>query len=137
VRSAYSVPVFVTEFLLGRYCSSTDPQVIEEGLGYVRETLRSKFVKPNEREMVKSRIKQYGTYDVIDKVKVRLVETQDKYWAELANLNLDYVNIDESWLRKHERLVQGGIWAEVSLSYDETYIFRGQNRPFQITRLKP
>jgi ATP-dependent Lon protease len=106
-------------------------------LQYVRETLRTKYVKPSEREMVKSRIKQHGVYEIIDKVKVRLVETHDKYWAELANINLDYVNVDESYLRKHERLVQGGIWAEVHVGYDESYIFRGQNRPFIIEKLKP
>ncbi len=137
VRSAYSVPMFVIEFLLGRYCSSTDPQVIEEGLEFVRETLSSKYVKPDERELVKARIKQQTTFEIIDKVKVRLVETHDKYWAELANINLDYVNIDESEIRKHERLVHGGIWTEVILCYDDTFIFRSQNRPFFIERLKP
>lgn len=137
VRSAYSVPMFVIEFLLGKYCASTDPQVIEEGLGFVRETLRGKYVKPSEREMVKARIKQQGSYEIMDKVKVRLVETHDKYWAELANINLGHVNIEDSEIRRHERLVQGGVWAEVTLRYDDTYLFRGQNRPFFIERLKP
>lgn len=137
VRSAYSVPMFVIEFLLGKYCASTDPEVIEEGLEFVRDTLRGKYVKPSEREMVKARIKQQSTYEIIDKVKVRLVETHDKYWAELANIHLDYVNIEESEIRKHERLVQGGVWAEVTLRYDDTYVFRAQNRPFFIERLKP
>lgn len=137
VRSAYGVPMFVTEFLLGKYCASTDPEVIEEGLEYVRDTLRSKYVKPDERESVKSRIKQQGSYEIIDKVKVRLVETHDKYWATLSNINLDYVNIEERELREHQRLVQGGVWGEVTLTYDETYLFKGQNRPFHISRLRP
>lgn len=137
VRSAYSVPMFVIEFLLGKYCASSDPQVIEEGLAFVRETLRSKYVKPDERELVKARIKQQTTYEIIDKVKVRLVETHDKYWAELANINLDYVNVDDSEIRRHERLVHGGIWAEVVLRYDDSYVFKNQNRPFFIERLKP
>ena len=137
VRSAYSVPMFVIEFLLGKYCASPDPQVIEEGLGYVREILRSKYVKPDEREMVKAKIKQQTTFEIIDKVKVRLVETHDKYWAELANINLDFVNVEESELRKHERLLQGGLWAEVTLRYDDTYVFKNQNRPFFIDRLRP
>jgi ATP-dependent Lon protease len=137
VRSAYSVPMFVIEFLLGKYCASTDPDVIEEGLGYVRDTLRSKYVKPDERELVKARIKQQGSFEIIDKVKVRLVETHDKYWAELANLTLDFVNIDEAELRRHERLMQGGVWAEVTLRYDDTFVFKGQNRPFFIERLRP
>lgn len=137
VRSAYSVPMFVIEFLLGKYCASTDLDVIEEGLGYVRDTLRSKYVKPDERELVKARIKQQGSFEIIDKVKVRLVETHDKYWAELSNLTLDYVNIDEAEIRRHERLVQGGVWAEVTLRYDDTFVFKGQNRPFFIERLRP
>jgi ATP-dependent Lon protease len=137
VRSAYSVPMFVIEFLLGKYCASTDPQVIEEGLEFVHETLRRKYVRPDERELVKARIKQQVTFEIIDKVKVRLVETHDKYWAELASINLDYVNIEDAEIRRHERLVQGGIWAEVTLRYDDTYLFKGQNRPFFIERLKP
>jgi len=137
MRTAFSVPMFVIEFLLGKYCATTDQDVIEEGIQYVRETLRGKYVKPNEREMIKTRIKQKGSYEVIDKVKVRLVETHDKYWAELANINLDYVNVDEDLVRIHERLVQGGIWAEVTVGYDDTYVFRGTNRPFFIERLKP
>ena len=116
VRSAYSVPMFVIEFLLGKYCASTDPQVIEEGLEYVRGILRDKYVKPDEREMVKAKIKERTTYEIIDKVKVRLVETQDKYWAELANINLDFVNIEDSQIRKHERLLQGGHAGEVLLN---------------------
>jgi ATP-dependent Lon protease len=137
VRSSYGVPMFVIEFLLGKYCASTDPEVIEEGLQFVRENLRSKYVKPDEREAVKVRIKTQGSFEIIDKVKVRLVETHDKYWAELAHINLDYVNLDDSEIRRHERLVQGGVWAEVMLRYDDTFVFKNQNRPFFIDRLKP
>ncbi len=137
MRSSFSVPMFVIEFLLGKYCATTDPDIIEEGIQYVRDTLRNKYVKPSEREMVKARIKQQGSFEVIDKVKVRLVETQDKYWAQLANINIDHVNIDETILHKYERLVQGGVWAEVNIGYDDSFIFRGRNRPFFIQRLKP
>ena len=66
----------------------------------MRGILRDKYVKPDERETVKAKIKERTTYEIIDKVKVRLVETQDKYWAELANINLDFVNIDDSQIRK-------------------------------------
>ena len=79
MRSAFSVPAFVIEFLLGKYCSSTDEETINEGLEFVRETLASKYVKPDEREAVKSAIKQYTSYEVIDKISVQLVETHDKY----------------------------------------------------------
>jgi ATP-dependent Lon protease len=137
MRSAFGVPAFVIEFLLGKYCASTDEETIKEGLEFVRETLSSKYVKPDEREAVKSAIKQHSTYEVIDKISVELVETHNKYWARLSNLNLDYINIDESEVRNHDRLLMGGVWAEISLRYDESFIFKGQNRPFFVESLRP
>ena len=137
MRTAFSVPVFVIEFLLGKYCASTDEEVIIEGLEFVREVLSSKYVKPDEREAVKSAIKQHTSYELIDKISVRLVETHDKYWARLSSLNLDFINIDERDVREHDRLLLGGIWAEIELTYDETFIFRGVNRPFFIKSIRP
>jgi len=137
MRNAFGVPAFVIEFLLGKYCSSTDEQTINEGLEFVRETLSAKYVKPDEREAVKSAIKQHTTYEVIDKISVELVETHDKYWARLANLNLEYVNIDEGQVQQHDRLLMGGIWAEISLRYDESFIFKNQNRPFFVDAIRP
>jgi ATP-dependent Lon protease len=137
MRNAFGVPAFVIEFLLGKYCASTDEEVILEGLGFVRDTLSAKYVKPDEREVVKSAIKQHTTYEIIDKISVRLVETHDKYWANLTNIDLDYVNIDDSLLREHDRLLMGGIWAEIVLRYDDLYVFRGQNRPFFVESLRP
>ena len=129
MRSAFGVPAFVIEFQLGKYCASTEEEAIREGLEFVRETLASKYVKPDEREAVKSAIKQHTTYEIIDKVSVRLVETHDKYWARLSNLDLDFVNIDESEVRTHDRLLMGGVWAEVTLRYDDSFVFKGRNRP--------
>lgn len=137
MRTAFSVPAFVIEFLLGKYCASTDEEVINEGLEFVREVLSSKYVKPDEREAVKSAIKQHTSYELIDKISVRLVETHDKYWARLSSLNLDFINIDERDVREHDRLLLGGIWAEIELTYDETFIFRGVNRPFFIKSIRP
>lgn len=137
MRTSFGVPAFVIEFLLGKYCASTDEKEIAEGLEFVRETLASKYVKPDERESVKSSIKQYSTFEVIDKVSVKLVETHDKYWATLSNLNLDYINIDDRLVKEHDRLLMGGVWAEVTLRYDDTFIFKGQNRPFFIEYIRP
>ncbi len=137
MRSAFGVPAFVIEFLLGKYCASTDEETINEGLEFVRETLASKYVKPDEREMVKSAIKQHSSYEIIDKISVKLVETHDKYWARLTNLNLDYLNIEDSEIRSHERLLMGGIWAEVNLRYDDSFVFKGQNRPFFVDSIRP
>jgi len=137
MRSDYPVPMFVIEFLLGKYCGSTDPEIIEEGLGFVRQSLASKYVKPDERERVKAKIKTAGKLEVIDKVSVVLRETQDKFWARLGNIDLDYVNIDDKDVERHERLLTGGVWAEAELGYDETYMIGSVNRPFRIDRLRP
>src|SRR6266545_2392441 len=132
LRSAFTVPTFVIEFLLGKYCASPDPAVIENGLEFVRRSLSEKFVKPDEREIVKSRIQQRGEYQVIDRVSAALHEEDDRYWTTLHN-----VNLDEDIIREHDRLLMGGIWAEVTLRYDATIRFHGVNRPFVIDRLKP
>lgn len=137
MRSAFGVPAFVIEFLLGKYCASTDEEVIREGLEFVRETLSAKYVKPDEREAIKSAIKQHNTYEIIDKISVRLIETHDKYWARLSNLNLDYINIDDGIVREHDRLLMGGIWAEIVLRYDDSFVFKGQNRPFFVESIRP
>ena len=129
MRSAFGVPAFVIEFLLGKYCASTDEEAIREGLEFVRETLSRKYVKPDEREAVKSAIKQHTTYEIIDKISVRLVETHDKYWARLSNLDLDFINIEESEVREHDRLLMGGVWAEIKLRYDDSYRFQGAEPP--------
>src|SRR5437762_2203066 len=81
LRSAFTVPTFVIEFLLGKYCASSDPAVIENGLEFVRRSLSEKFVRPDEREVVKSRIQQLGEYQVIDRVSAALREEDDRYWA--------------------------------------------------------
>ncbi len=137
LRSAFTVPTFVIEFLLGKYCAAVDPVVIEQGLEFVRRSLSEKFVKPDEREMVKARIQQLGEYRIIDRVSAALHEEDDRYWASLHNIYLDYVNIGEEIIRDHDRLLMGGVWAEVSLRYDPTIRFHGVNRPFVIDGLKP
>ncbi len=137
LRSAYGVPIFVIEFLLGKYCASPDPEVIERGMEFVRRSLSSKFVKPDEREIVRAKIQQEGTYTLIDKVSVVLKEVDDKYWATLHNINQEYVHVDEELLREHDRLLMGGIWAELTVRYDASLKFKNVFRPFVIDELKP
>ena len=137
MRSAYSVPSFVIEFLLGRYCSDPDDEVVREGMEYVRQTLAEKYVKPDERELIKSRIEQQRRYELIEKVGVRLVEEDNQYWAELKNIDIKFVRIDSSEIRKHERLLTGGLWAEVAIEYDDSFQFKGKTRPFIIRELRP
>lgn len=138
LKGEFNVPTYVLEYLLGRYCSSADPRVVEEGLKEVRRTLTQNYVRPDAPELFKSQVRERGTYRVIDKVRVRLYETEDKYWGELVNLGVSRVHISEEWLRKYERLLAGGIWAAVDLEYDPMLTdARGAIRPFVIRQVRP
>ncbi len=137
IKTGFNVPVYVLEYLLGKYCSSTDPEVIAQGLEYVRDTLSRNYVRADESEKIKSLTREAGTHRIIDKVKVRLIETEDKYWAELTNMGVRFVNISEAIVRQYDKLLAGGIWAIVDLRYDAEFQHRGQTRPFIIEGLRP
>jgi ATP-dependent Lon protease len=137
IKGGFNVPVYVLEYLLGKYCSSTDPQIISEGLELTRQTLSQNFVRADESEKIKSMTRERGTFKIIDKVRVRLVETEDKYWAELTNMGLNYVHVSEKDVKQFDKLLGGGIWAVIDLRYDPDFQHRGQTRPFIIERLRP
>src|ERR671937_198040 len=101
LRSAYSVPTFVIEFLLGKYCASPDPTIIEQGMEFVRRNLAEKYVKPDESEAIKAQIQLKGSLTIIDKVSAALRETDDRYWARLHNATIEYVNVDEEFVDAH------------------------------------
>ncbi|MCL6509019.1 MAG: BREX system Lon protease-like protein BrxL, partial [Bryobacteraceae bacterium] len=137
VKVGANVPVYVLEYLLGKYCASDDPEAVETGLRVVNETLVENFVRPDEAQRVQARLKQAGTHRLIDKVKVRLLASEDKFWAELANFGERNVHIPEDLVYRYGRLLEGGIWAQVDLRYDAQEEVSGLKRPFFITGLKP
>lgn len=137
MKAGANVPVYVLEYLLGKYCSSTEPEIISQGLEHVRNTLKDHFVRADESEKIKSLVKERRNYKIIDKIKVKLVETEDKYWAELVNTGIKNVNIEDNEVKKYEKLLAGGIWAILSISYDESIAHKGVIRPFVITQIKP
>lgn len=137
VKVGANVPVFVLEFLLGTYCATDNPAAIEAGLNIVNTTLANNFVRPDESTKAQSYVRERGRHMIIDKVKVKYVSDQDKYWAELVNFGHNYVHIPERYIQKYDRLLMGGIWAEVHLNhmYDEEA--RGKKSPFWIEDLEP
>jgi len=137
LKGQLNVPTYVLEYLLGKYCSSSDPKVIEAGLEEVKRILTENYVRPDQNELVKSKIREKGRYKIIDKVKVKLQETEDKYWAELTNLQLLNVNIHENIINKYEKLLGGGVWAIVDMSYRSDIFHHGLVRPFVIDELRP
>jgi ATP-dependent Lon protease len=137
VKVGANVPVFVLEYLLGKYCATDDLAAIDAGLRVVNNTLSSNFVRPDEANKAQSMVKDKGKHTFIDKVKVRYLADDDKHWAELVNFGHKYVHVPEHYLREYDRLLMGGIWAQVDLKHQYDEEQRGKKSPFWIEGLKP
>src|SRR4051812_21176462 len=116
-RGQYPVPTYVGEFLLGRYCATTDPDEITEGLEIVRRSMSQRTVRPGEEELFKSRAREQGAIKIIDLLRARLDASTDQYKAELPSLQLRDVHISPELVNEHERMLTGGFYAEVTLDY--------------------
>lgn len=119
IKKGTNVPTFVLEFLLARYCASTDPAEIEAGTEAVLATLHDNYVRPNESNAAQSRVATKGKHKFIDKVHVRYVENEKRHWASLENFNSQRVAIPDKLYRENDRLLEGGIWAEVTIAHNE------------------
>ena len=134
VKVGANVPVFVLEFLLGKYCASSDEMAIQMGLQVVNDTLANNYIRPDESMKAQSKVKENGRYTFIDKVKVRLVDSD--YWAEAVNFGNKFVHIPTQYVRDYERLLMGGIWAQIDMRFEYDEEARGKN-PFWIDKLTP
>lgn len=132
----FPVPTYVVEFLLGRYCASTDPEEIKEGLVIVERQLKSRTVKAGEEELFKSRAKEQGNVKLIDIISARLDARTDSYVASLPSLQLKDVRIDSQLVNTHERMLTGGFYAEITLEYDPAIAQEQNGRPFGIESLR-
>ena len=134
VKVGANVPVFVLEFLLGKYCASSDEVAIQMGLQVVNDTLSNNYIRPDESAKAQSKVKESGKYSFIDKVKVRLVDSD--YWAEGVNFNNKFLHIPSQYVRDYERLLMGGVWAQVDMRFETDEESKGKN-PFWIDKLVP
>ncbi|WP_290526307.1 protease Lon-related BREX system protein BrxL [Alcanivorax sp.] len=132
----FPVPTYVVEFMLGRYCASTDPAEIEEGLEIVQRQLSDRTVRAGEEELFKARAYKTGSAKLIDNVSVRFVEKEGGYLASLPSLNLNRVRIRDKIVDENERLLTGGFYAEVTLEYD-SIIAEEKGNAFGIADLRP
>src|SRR6266581_6330100 len=132
VKVGANVPVFVLEYLLGKYCATDDPIAINMGLKIVNSSLAENFVRPDEANKAQSLVKEKGKHTFIDKIKVRYLSEDDKYWAELVNFGHRNVHIPDTYVRQYDRLLAGGVWAQVNIRhmYDEEA--KGKKSPFWI-----
>jgi ATP-dependent Lon protease len=137
IKVGANVPVYVLEYLLGKYCATDDPMAIEIGLTVVKSTLTDNFVRPDESNKAQSYVREKGRHTLIDKVKVRYLSEDDKYWAELVNFGHRYVHIPDKYIQEYDRLLVGGIWAQVELSHLFDESARGKRSPFWIEEMRP
>jgi len=135
IKEGANVPVYVLEYLLGMYCASDDDATIQSGMVNVKKILAENYVRPDEAEKVKSKIRESGSYKVIDKVTVKLNEKRDVYEALLSNLGVKNAEVSDSFVRQFEKLLVGGIWCIVTVQY--VYEENQKGSPFAVTDLKP
>ena len=131
----FPVPTYVVEFLLGRYCASTDEEEIKEGLELVQKNLADKAVSGGNEELFKSRARENGTVKIIDIITARLDAANDTYVATLPSLQLERIRISSDLVREHERMLTGGFYAEVTLAYDPAMSQEHKN-PFGIDAIR-
>ena len=136
IKEGANVPVYVLEYLLGMYCASRDEEEIEAGVQSVKQILADNYVRPDEAQKIISKLRENGSYTVIDKISVKLNFKTDVYESEFSNLGIKNVPIAEKYVKEFERLLCGGIWCIVQMEYffDEA----DKNRcPFVIRNLTP
>ncbi|MHB1844893.1 MAG: protease Lon-related BREX system protein BrxL [Deltaproteobacteria bacterium] len=134
VKVGANVPVFVLEFLLGKYCASSDEVSIQMGLQVVNDTLANNYIRPDESGKAQSKVKENGKYTFIDKVKVRLVDSD--YWAEAVNFGNKFLHVPTQYVRDYERLLMGGVWAQLDMRFEYDEEAKGKY-PFWIDKLTP
>lgn len=137
IKVGANVPVFVLEYLLGKYCATDDNAAIEAGLRVVNGILADNFARPEESNKAQSLVREKGHHTFIDKVKVRFLAEDDKYWAECVNFGHKYIHVPERFMREYDRLLMGGIWAEVDIRYQYDEEAKGRKSPFWIEKLTP
>ncbi len=136
-KGQYPVPTYVAEFLLGRYCATTDEEEIAEGLQIVEKQMRERTVRAGEEELFKAQARERGSVKIIDLVTARLDAETDSYVATLPSLRLRDVRIEPEMVLANERMLTGGFYAEVELEYDAAIAQERSGRPFGLRTLRP
>ena len=161
MKKGANVPTFVLEYLLGMYCATDDEDAIQVGIERIKKILSDNYVRPDQSELVKSKIRENGEYTIIDKITVELDEREDKYIARFTNLSMDPFEVSSDLVIHNEKLLVGGIWCIIKIEYTgleknddqedfEEDIFGNKKRkkkpckkksryfsPFEIASLKP
>ena len=137
IKVGANVPVFVLEYLLGKYCATDDPAAIEAGMRVVSNILAESFIRPEEANKAQALVKEKERHTFIDKVSVRYLSDDDKYWAESLYFGNKYIHVPDKFVREFDRLLMGGVWAEVEIRHQYDEEAKGKRSPFWIERLTP
>lgn len=132
-----NVPVFVLEYLIANSCSTDDEDKIREGMANVKKILSQHYVNPEESDLIQSRIREKGSYKIIDKISVKLDTTKDVYWAQMQNSNIKNGVISDAMVSAHDKMLMGGIWAIIDIEYDAYSKDGTKGTPFVIQDIKP
>ncbi|MCL4488344.1 MAG: protease Lon-related BREX system protein BrxL [Chloroflexi bacterium] len=135
IRGGENVPSYVLEYLLGKYCASEDPTEVQLGIAAVKNTLRSNYFRHDESNKAQSLVEQRGRYRFIDRIEVRFLASEAKYWAAMDNFSYSRIHIPDEFYRRYPRLLEGGIWALVDVEF-RTPVEK-KDSPFFISDLKP
>lgn len=135
IKNSANVPTYVLEYLLGTYCTSDDEEEVEAGIDQVKRILANNYVRPDEAEQIKAKIKENGNHTVIDKISVKLNERTDQYEADFLFLGIKGIYVHSKYVREYDKLLAGGIWCIIDL----TYFFDEDEKksPFVISDITP
>ncbi|SHG32547.1 ATP-dependent Lon protease [Desulfacinum infernum DSM 9756] len=136
IKGGENVPSYVLEYLLGKYCASDNEEEIRIGIEAVKETLASNYFRHDEANKAQSLVERKGRHRFIDRVEVRFLAGERKYWASMDHFGYTRIHIPEEFHRRFERLLEGGIWAVVDVEF-RTGDQGGKDGPFHIVDLKP
>lgn len=137
IKGGANVPAFVLEYLLANTCSTDDEEKIKEGMENVKKILRDHYVNPEESNLIQSKIREQGRYKIIDKISVDLDPQKDRYWASVSNSNIKKGNISDELVKRHEKLLLGGIWAIIEMEYDPMITIGSTVYPFVVKDIRP
>lgn len=134
IKKGTNVPTFVLEFLLARFCATDDEEEINDGLQAVVQTLQEHYVRADESNAAQSRVSTQRRFRFIDKASVQYVEKDRRHWATLENFGSKRIAVNEKFFKDNQRLLEGGIWAEVTVAYNSV---EEDNYSFYIEELRP
>lgn len=137
IKGGANVPAFVLEYLLANTCSTEDEAKINEGIENVKNVLRDHYVNPEESTLIQSKLRERGRHKIIDKISVDLDPQKDRYWASISNSNIKKANISDELVKKHEKMLLGGIWAIIDMEYDPMITVGNTVYPFVVKGIQP